>query len=443
MKKRVFIGVCEIAGYYGQLTRGLREKGYNVTFVGGNWHPFGYKQSKEKQNWLVAFYEKIRIQRARTSRKKIIKKLFYIGCSEVAKTLMFVWAIMKHDTFIFGFGTSFFPRNLDLPVLKLLRKRVICNIGHGSDARPPYIDGAYLSNNGEHLGFDSLYRQTKRISSRCLFIGKYADVVVGAPLTSQFLNVKYVNHFQIGLPFKKEDSQNESSLKSGAVRILHSPSHPQGKGTPKIRDTINSLKKKGYDIKWVEVIGQPNSVVLEELSLCDFVVDQLYSDTPMAGFATEAAWFGKPAVVGGYGWELLKKVIPPGMFPPSQICHPDHLEEAIEQLIADEKYRTDLGNEAYRFVREKWSVQQIAERYIRLIEGDFPKEWYINPDAFIYLLGGCLSESRVKEIVSKLISVKGVKALQLSEKPALERAFLEFALSEEQPIEDDQKIPPR
>jgi len=94
-------------------------------------------------------------------------------------------------------------------------------------------------------------------------------------------------------------------------------------------------------------------------------------------------------------------------------------------------------------VREKWSVQQIAERYIRLIEGDFPKEWYINPDAFIYLLGGCLSESRVKEIVSKLISVKGVKALQLSEKPALERAFLEFALSEEQPIEDDQKIPPR
>ena len=40
--------------------------------------------------------------------------------------------------------------------------------------------------------------------------------------------------------------------------------------------------------------------ILAELARCDFVIDQLYSDYPLPGLATEAAWFGKPTVVGGY-----------------------------------------------------------------------------------------------------------------------------------------------
>lgn len=52
-KKRIFIGMTEIAGYYGQLAKGLLKRGYAVTFVGGNSHPFGYEQSKEKQPWFI------------------------------------------------------------------------------------------------------------------------------------------------------------------------------------------------------------------------------------------------------------------------------------------------------------------------------------------------------------------------------------------------------
>jgi len=48
----------------------------------------------------------------------------------------------------------------------------------------------------------------------------------------------------------------------------------------------------------------PNHAVLEELGKCDFVIDQAFADYGMAGFATEAAWFGKTAVVGGYQSEL-------------------------------------------------------------------------------------------------------------------------------------------
>ena len=56
--------------------------------------------------------------------------------------------------------------------------------------------------------------------------------------------------------------------------------------------------------------GQPNSVVLEQLARCDFIIDQLYADFPMPGFATEAAWFGKPAVTAGYALDLWKRTLP-------------------------------------------------------------------------------------------------------------------------------------
>ena len=70
-----------------------------------------------------------------------------------------------------------------------------------------------------------------------------------------------------------------------------------------------------------------------------FEIDQVYCDTPMAGFATEAAWFGKPAVVGGYGFDYLKTYVPEGMWPPSKTCHPDKIENAIESLIVNKVER--------------------------------------------------------------------------------------------------------
>ena len=95
------------------------------------------------------------------------------------------------------------------------------------------------------------------------------------------------------------------------IRILHSPSSPEVKGTYLIRQAINALKAKGYPIDYVEIMGKPNTVVIAELEKCDFIVDQLYSDTPMSGFATEAAFFGKTAVVGGYGWQEVEKLFSP------------------------------------------------------------------------------------------------------------------------------------
>jgi hypothetical protein len=177
----------------------------------------------------------------------------------------------------------------------------------------------------------------------------------------------------------------------------------------------------------VLINGPPFREILEAIQHCDFVVDQLFSDTPMAGFATEAAWFGKPAIVGGYGLESLQPMVPQGMWPPTKICHPDRVEEVIEELILDVDQRHRLGREAQIFVREKWSDVMVASRFLRLIDGDIPDAWWLEPEEVVYLEGGGQTKARTQQMIRALVEAYGVEALQLEHRPDLRNAFLEFA----------------
>jgi len=170
----------------------------------------------------------------------------------------------------------------------------------------------------------------------------------------------------------------------------------------------------------------PNSTVLKNLQNCDFVVDQLYSDTPMAGFAAEAAFCGKPAIVGGYYTDEDLKM---SNIPPSLHCHPEKVEQAIEQLIINLEFRLELGQKAKSFVENYWAPKKVAERYLRLINENIPDEWQCNPNKINYLYGGGLPDWKTKLIIRKMIEKYGIKSLQLSDKAYLEKQFKEFAYS--------------
>jgi hypothetical protein len=214
------------------------------------------------------------------------------------------------------------------------------------------------------------------------------------------------------------------------VGILHAPSYAPGKGTDQIRASKAALEAQGFSIDYREITGRPNSEVLAEIERADLVVDQLYSDTPMAMFAAEAASLGKPAVVGGYYSQVMRSHVPKEQIPPTAFCHPDELKETIAMLIKDHERRHRFGDDARNFVHEKWSARSVAKRFLRLFEGDPPSEWVIDPMQVLYLQGCGLSEKQAKLNVAAVIRSGGVKALQLSDKPDLEKLFLEFSKSE-------------
>jgi len=428
-----------VAGYYSNLYLGLKTLGVNVDCVFDKEHPFGYARPGDKPDVLLRFKRWTFSIRDKTPRRKIVKKLFFVIASICAAFLHFISLIRKYDVFIFGFGLTLLPHNVDLPILKIFQKKIICNLAHGSESRPSYC-GRYLnSSNGQTFTAAELLFLAKSSKMRQRWLEKYADIIIGAPYsTSPFSGVNFINSFVFGVPYSGSISNNvntsensshiaKNNIDEGPVRILHSPSKPVTKGSELIRIAIENLQSKGYAIEFIELRDRPNSEVLQEIQNCDFVVDQLYSDTPLAGFATEAAWFGKPAVVGGYGLESLRKFIPKNMLPPSQICLPDNVEFAIEELIVNIDHRLQLGAKAQNFVRSKWAAQEAAKKFFRLITDDIPEDWWLNPKDVVYLHGCGLSEEHAKNNVRKLVQAYGIESLQLSHRPDLEKAFMDFA----------------
>ena len=417
---KIFIGLTEMAGYFTNLQKGLRQCGVEALFVPLQEHPFAYEE--EALPWIPKWVQWC-CRRHQSSRKNSpLKWKLLIPLIGVARCLLFIWALFKYDVFIFGFGTSFLKLK-DLPILKFFNKTVICTF-HGSDTRPPYLDGYEMSD--QSMTIAKCMESAKKKKKKILEIERSATAIIASLTHSHFHQKKFISWMEVGIPC---DLQNQIVVSKrdapkDSVRILHAPSSLMGKGTYEFRKVIQSLKNRGFLIEWVEISGKPHAIVKEELVKCDFIVDQLYSDTPMAGFATEAAFFGKPAVVGGYYHDYSNDIIPPSLY-----CHPDDIEKAIEKMIVDVAFREDLGKKAKDYVNAHWTSKGVAEKFLRIIRGDIPERWMCNPYDIHYVQGACMPEVKVKELVLQIIKEGGLKALQLTDKPSLEKELMDFASS--------------
>lgn len=422
--RRIFLGFQEIAGYYGQLRQGFTELGVPSVFVNLSDHPFQYDGAGARGLTRS-------IKNARTSRSKLrplsLAALCLLVWESWLRVCLLTWAVTKFDSFILGFGSTFLQRSsLDLMVLKLLRKRVVC-VFHGSDARPAYLDGSVAEHAGSQMGRECGLR-ARATERRVSMLDRYADAIVENALSGHFHKRQCVHWIVVGIPFVAPDvvTQVNTATRHG-IRILHSPSHPASKGTDRIRHAVNNVRNRGHQLDLVEISGRPYSEVLVELARCDFVVDQLYSDTPMATFAAEAAHFGKPAIVCGYGADAFRCMLPSDATPPTLYCLPDELESAVERLAVDSDYRSQLGEQARRFVQVRWNRKEVAARLLRVLAGDYPESWLFDPRDIRYCHGYGLSPENARDRIAKVIAWGGVDAMRLHDKPDLEKRLCEFA----------------
>ena len=426
---RICIGLRELSGYYHHLKRGFDRLGIESVFLNLSGHPYGYGTDSNP-----AFVNRVnRAAQFLGSRffSNFAMRLLWIGFFQnIIGLFLFFWALGRFDVFIFGSNSTFFYF-LDLPVLKMFRKKIIY-VFHGSESRPVYLNGYVLKDTRPMTIWTgmALARIQKIIIS---IIDRFADYSITIPPQAHFHRRPFVSWLCIGVPHDVEAMgpirkapENDPSVRKD-VRILHAPSKPEPKGTPEIRRVIQSLKAKGYEIDYVEITGKPNSEVLEELQKCDFVIDEIYSDTPMAVFATEAAFAGKPAVVGSYYADEIQRDLPSEFIPPSAFCHPDRLEETIEDMVKNKEQRTRMGAEAKSFVDTCWTATEVARRYLMLIEGTFPQKWLFDPNNIQYVYGCGLPEWKSRALIGKFLELGGPRSLCLSDKPGLEQRLTQFA----------------
>jgi glycosyltransferase involved in cell wall biosynthesis len=423
-RHRVFIGLNETAGYYERLRAGFLELGIDCHLLTEQQHPFGYRGGSRYAAVAARFADAraaLGAARVPTPRwfRAFLRALIFGSLHVAIRLVVMTWVLFRFDIVIFAGGISFF-RGLDLPIYRAFGRRVIC-VFNGSDHRPPYLNRKYVRL-AEHRGIPWLVRETERIKTNVRRVERSSTAVVALAASAQFHERPFVEFLEIGIPIVVEDSSRrpEPVRLVGPVRALHSPSDPEAKGTARIREIVHRLKDRGLEIELVEIIGRPHKDVLEAIEACDFIIDEVYSDTPMGGLATEAASFGKPTVGSGYfavnvASDLRLEVVPPSLF-----CLPDELESAIERIAADSAFREELGARAQTFVAERWTPKAIATRFLALAEQEPPHKWRRDPRDLTYVLGWGMPLDMVRKTVKAILQTSGLSALKLHDKPRVE-----------------------
>jgi hypothetical protein len=283
------------------------------------------------------------------------------------------------------------------------------------------MDGAIMATDAGR-DVDDCIAWARTSKARVRLLDRYADHIVENPASAQFHERPCINGLALGLPMRLHEppAAKHAATAEGPIRILHSPSHPEAKGTPHIVAAVERLKARGHRIELVLITGRPNREVLQELAQCEFVVDQLYSDSPMAGFAAEAATFAKPAIVAGYAGDVIRRYLPAEALPPTLYCTPDEVESAIERFVTNPDVRKEFGRRAQSFVRNRWAARAVAERYLRLLDRDGPpSEWCFDPAGITYIYGSGLPAARVHALIRAVIERGGEESLAVSDKPVL------------------------
>jgi hypothetical protein len=327
-----------------------------------------------------------------------------------------------------------------LRLLRAFGKTVIC-VFNGSDHRPPYLNGRAVRR-AQVEGFASLARETRIVRTRVEAVERSSDQVVALAASAQFHTRPFVSFLAVGIPFPDGPCLQRPEVEPpGKVRILHSPSDPVSKGTDRIRAAVRRLTEAGLAIEYVELRDRPNREVLEAIGACDLVVDELYSDTPLAGLGTEAAALGRPVLVCGYYADWVHREIPESHIPPSAFVHPDAFEAELERLVLDRERRQALGRAASAYVRERWSPRAVAERFLALANDDVSADWIIDPSRLEYVHGWGLEESMLTDAVAGILEVAGTEGLCLKGRPNIERALLELSGQSPYPTESDRQAP--
>lgn len=419
---RIFIGTTEISGMYRALARTLRDLGHEVHFVTYETNPFGY--GSEDTGWLIGCIRRLRGSLnadASRGRHRAWRRVVARPLLRLCEAMLFLWAAWRCDAFIFAFHQSILPKLRDLRMLRWLGRTVWMQ-SNGSDVRPPFID-ATVTRRASPVSDPEIERVTRRCHDRIRTAERWATGSIDIPMQGLQRSHRFINWLKVGVIATPDWFPETYSppTSSDSVRILHCPSFPAGKGSVELRAIVERLAEElaihGIAIDYIEIVGRPNAEVLQALLSTDIVVDQLYADYGMAGLAVEAAWFGRPVVVGGYAADLWRSLLAPHELPPTHYVHPDEVAAELRRLIVDPIYRTASGRRHRSFMETTWAPRAVAERYVRLLRDDIPDDWWVTVDDALSPHGWGLPERVLRETVSTYVASCGKSALCLDHVP--------------------------
>lgn len=418
---RYFVGTGEIAGVLSGITKGLSQLGNKVDLYLFAPHQFEYQFQPNVFNKYFFFLHRIRQ-----------KKSLGIVAVPLKLSLAFVlliYSLFKYDVFIFTGFSSFF-RFYELPLLKLFNKKIVV-IYLGSDARAPYLSGVYLDENNGVINAGETKQKISKMIRSISFVEAYADVIVNHTATAQLMTRKFVPLLYLGLPIDIENIvKNSSAIKAEerksnkAIKIVHAPSRARAKGSARIMNAIHALNDElmvsGLQLELVELTNRSNADVIAEIASCDFVINEVYSDTFLSILDAEAAVLGKPSLKFGYYAVAIVGDNKNAPMPEDLMYfEPEKLKEVIRLYALDEDLRLRHGESIKQFVAEEWSAKRVAERLESLLIGlgtSANSDKLVDPAQLNYLYGWGIPKDLWQENLNSYINEVGEDSLHLPER---------------------------
>lgn len=274
----------------------------------------------------------------------------------------FIKYLLNHDIFIFLSSSSLLPFYVDLPILKLFRKKIVvyfcgCDVRHFQP----------VEEEARRLGFkyygckDCQRRATcnlKKKVKRIKRIEKYADLIFTYPGCAHLVSRQYQFLWN---PVNVDNIMYRNRLNCEQSLIVHAPSDPYKKGTGYILDAIDRLRKDGYQFECQLLQGISNVQVREILSRADICVDQLMSRA-YGVFAVESMAAGC-AVLGSVDKKYMDYPDELPIIP----TDPDSIYENLKMLLDNPGLRHELGKRGKEYQQKYHNPQKIARNILDLL----------------------------------------------------------------------------
>lgn len=280
---------------------------------------------------------------------------------------VFLWAVLRYDIFQFYFDGGFLNRTLgrrlELPLLKLLGKKIIVS-AYGADVR---VERTTRALGPFNCCLDCTQRLVACICDEDLakrnmaHVHRYADLTLSMGDMTEYTPGSRTDVFYWAIDLKKWPFVGVS-LTSKPVKVLHAPNHAQFKGSRFLYKAIEELQRDGYPVELLLVAGLPNDRARETYMRADIVADQFLIGWH-GNFAVEAMALGKPVIA------YIRRpdaYLPSGIDCPIVNANPDTLKQALITLIENPTLRFELGLKGRQYVEQVFSLERVGERMDRL-----------------------------------------------------------------------------
>ena len=367
-RKRVFIGLIEIANIGATYVKAFHELGFQTYTVVLDKNPYF---TDEQYDVVVA-------EKTRHFQGSFLERFLSLVLRQLILITVFIKAIFSCDIFIFVYGSSFFSESyIDYPILKLAGKKIVtvfcgCEIRHWSAYEQEFESlklGALYKSCCDECASRSLCYLTRKIRT-AEAVEKYSDLILSQRNQSQLLRRPYM---RINIPLMLAKYQFNVPARDVPL-VVHAPTDRSIKGTEQIIEAVKKLRGEGIDFEFRLIENCSNHEVRNILTDSDIVVDQLYAQT-VATLALESLATGNAVLIGSMpGYELI-----PGDCPAIYINH-GNLYNELKGIILDKQRRILLAKAGRKYVETYHNHITVTKQVLNWLKPGGIKKYDYYPD---------------------------------------------------------------